>query len=648
MRQATRQAVRSVVESLEQRAYMTVSFGTPRPFGVEAFDVGVLQSPVAGDFNKDGRTDLIVVDAVDPTATGAASINGRLAFARGGGDGAFERNNSFSGGVFTSEARAGDFDGDGNLDLVVANSLGNNINVLLGNGNGTFRAPISAAVGQEPLALAVADFNGDGRADVAVGNRTGNSVTVLFGANSNTAPVGSPATLTAGTDPASLATGDFTGDGKVDLLVGTAGNPAQSVPAVLTVFPGTGTGPGGDATFGAAVNTSGPPGVTGVGDFNKDGRLDVAVSVSEAGVPTVLPGNGDGTFQVSSVPVGGLIALVADYDADGNLDVVAGGVPVQNTDNTTALAAAGNGNGTFQAAQTVAANQPGSGTVADFNGDGRPDLAFAGLSGSGRLIDVLLNTSNSGPGPTPTGADLTATVTGKLPPAVVGGTGKGRATVRVTNGGTDLVNGQVAITLFASPDGTLESGDAQLATTTKRMKLRPSKSKSFRIRFNFPASVPDGSYTILAQVDSANAVGEANEGNNVGSLATPVTIAAPFVDLETTFAAQPAATIARGSRQAVTVQVANKGNVPANGPVAVRLVASTTNAAGGQETELTTLNRTVRLGAGKSSRVRLTYTVPDALSGSRFLIASTAAASPLTETNAANNTAATTGQVTIA
>ena len=171
----------------------------------------------------------------------------------------------------------GDFNGDGKLDLAVASGGSDYVSVLLGNGDGTFKTAVQYVAGLEPISVAVADFNGDGKLDLAVANYESNNVSILLGKGDGTFQaavdygIGTenyPAT------PGSVAVGDFNGDGKLDLVVGGVESDNVSVVSVLLG--------NGDGTFQAAVNYGAGAGQTSVavGDFNGDGRLDLAAPAS--------------------------------------------------------------------------------------------------------------------------------------------------------------------------------------------------------------------------------------------------------------------------------------------------------------------------------------------------------------------------------
>ena len=107
----------------------------------------------------------------------------------------------------------GDFNGDGKLDLAVANASFGNVSILLGTGTGSFSAATNLqACGSS---VAVGDFNGDGKLDLVVTNNDSNNVSISLG--TGTGSFSAVTNFAAGTDPISVAVGDFNGDGKLDL-----------------------------------------------------------------------------------------------------------------------------------------------------------------------------------------------------------------------------------------------------------------------------------------------------------------------------------------------------------------------------------------------------------------------------------------------
>lgn len=275
----------------------------------------------------------------------------------------------------------GDFNRDGKPDVVAANNVGNNVSVLLGEGKGNFSSPSNYRVGSRPTCVAVGDFNGDGVPDLATANNVSNNISVLLGSGDGTFqtnmqfPTGASGT-------ASLAVGDFDGDGKMDLIAAN-GNSSN-----VTILLGKG-----DGTFQAPRNVSVPAGAGWVivGDFNRDGKLDAAVTGESA--IGILLGNGDGTLQPAvAYSAGGNAGqlAVSDVSDDGKLDLV-----VANTSSGpgTVSVLLGNGDGTFGVAiNSPAGENPTSIAPTDVNGDGKPDLLVTNASAGS--VSVLLGTGD--------------------------------------------------------------------------------------------------------------------------------------------------------------------------------------------------------------------------------------------------------------
>jgi RHS repeat-associated protein len=336
---------------------------------VQTYGTGTAPAFIAvGDFTGKGKLDLAVPNFYDSTVTILLS----------NGDGTFTPaiGNPVAVGWNPVFAAVGDFNGDGKLDLAVANSGRNTVTILLGNGDGTF-TPASGspvAVGNVPYSIAVGDFNGDGKLDLAVANSGSNTVTILLGNGDGTftPAIGSP--VAVGSKPYSVAVGDFNGDGRLDLAV------ANGLDNTVTILLGNG-----DGTFtpaiGSPVAVGSVPFTIAVGDFDGDGKPDLAVANGRDTTVTILLGQGGGAFKPapqSPVTVGdgpGSIA-VGDFNGDGKLDLAVGNAAGMAVE-TILL---GNGDGTFQPApgSPVTVSQ-GSDAIAlgDFNGDGTPDLAVA-------------------------------------------------------------------------------------------------------------------------------------------------------------------------------------------------------------------------------------------------------------------------------
>jgi hypothetical protein len=275
----------------------------------------------------------------------------------------------------------GDFNGDGKLD--VAFSLcGGGVLIELGNGDGTFTSGYQSPQTFAASAIAVGDFNGDGKLDLVVvgGGTTSSNVTILSGNGDGTFTVG--ATASAGANPTSVAVGDFNGDGKLDLAIGNQGG--DSVSILLG---------NGDGTFaaGSTIAIAAGPNALAIADFNGDGKLDLVVvdNVTEQfdayGTVTILLGNGDGTFTAAG-PAGGYsgnTVAVGDFNADGIADLAVSG------DHDSVLL--GEGDGTFTAVGNGPTTDTPSFAVADFNGDGVEDVAGSQMQGDADEISVSLS-----------------------------------------------------------------------------------------------------------------------------------------------------------------------------------------------------------------------------------------------------------------
>ncbi len=261
----------------------------------------------------------------------------------------------------------GDFNGDGILDVAVGNIGSGTVSILLGNGDGTFQSQQTYATGNSTFGIAVGDVNGDGKPDLIVGNDgyTNNSIAVLLGNGDGTFQAAQHVTG-AQYSPLQPLLADVNGDGKLDIVAASYGGSG------ILVYLGNG-----DGTFQSPTTASSLSSVYALvgGDFNHDGKIDLAVSGGGTGSNIdVLLGNGDGTFQspvtYASGNSGTWALVIGDFNGDGNLDLVT------STEGSGAIKILlGNSNGTFQTAQTVASSGGYyGGTAGDLNGDGKLDL----------------------------------------------------------------------------------------------------------------------------------------------------------------------------------------------------------------------------------------------------------------------------------
>lgn len=331
----------------------------------------------SGDFNGDGFSDKAIANE------GSNSVSILL----GTGDGNFQAAVTYMVGELPTAIVAGDFNHDGHLDLAVANygdpTHGGNVSILLGKGDGTFVTGASYfMIG--PEAIVAGDLDGDGNLDLAVmiDDYNGNlSVNILRGSGDGTFQTGKNYVLGTGIGLGALAIGDFTGDGKPDLVIFTVVNG--------TSFVGTLVNDGSGGFNGKTGCTLGSQGIVAlaVGDFNSDGKLDVAVAIGSGSSVAICLGNGDGTFSlVSSSVVGknpfGLVA--GDLNGDGKVDLVS----ANYTDGTVSVLL-GNGDGTFTNGATFPiGTQPQTLSLADLNGDGKLDVTA--VNSGDNNVQVLL------------------------------------------------------------------------------------------------------------------------------------------------------------------------------------------------------------------------------------------------------------------
>jgi hypothetical protein len=438
-------------ESLEIRTLLSGGF-TP----AVTFPVGVHPRAVTvADFNNDGKPDLAVAN-MGPFSTFQSSLSVLL----GNGDGSFQPAvttdifNSGGGQGFAPSVAVGDFNGDRLLDVAVSTSGTSAtpaVEVMLGKGDGSFQ-PIHRilSVAQTPLSVAVGDFDRNGVLDLVTANSTSGTLSLLLGNGDGS--FRPRVDLAVGAAPRAVSVGDFNSDGRLDVVT------AQQISDTVSVLLGNGNGTFAPPLVFAASGEFFTPSSMVVGDVNGDGRADLAINSisfldSDAFQVGVLLGNGDGTFQApllgAAQPGGSGDLALGDFNSDGRPDAAVAdelGAPSGNLS-----VFAGNGDGTFQSLIRLdlltGGNDPTGVAATDLNGDGLVDLVatnfFFNSGDTPSTVGVLLNNSRRGVTATFSAGVLTVTGDGQDDSIAVSRNAAG--TILVNNGAVAIQGGPATV-----------------------------------------------------------------------------------------------------------------------------------------------------------------------------------------------------------
>ena len=397
-----RPRVRLGVEALDDRITPALAFNGQVPFDTGGANVTAV---AVADFNGDGRPDVASANG------GANTVSVLFNTTAAGGAPTFSTTIGYLTGAGPGGVAAGDFNGDGRMDLVVANSASNTVSVLLntttvGAATPTFSGQQLFAAGLAPAAVAVGDFNGDGRPDIAVS--AGQLAVLLNGtARLSSAASFSTQAITAVTNRGSLAVADFNGDGRADIATSdsvlvTGGNYVNSV-RVWSNFTPAGGGAINFAQTPAFTGAAIPTAVTyplAAGDLNGDGRIDLTVTDGGTSVSVLLNQTvtgflaptfgGPQTFNFGAATRGA--ALVGDFNGDGRPDLAAAVA-------SNAVSVLENGTASLASVTSFSAPlafgvgpNPLAAAAGDFDADGRIDIASA--NGNASTVSVLQNASS--------------------------------------------------------------------------------------------------------------------------------------------------------------------------------------------------------------------------------------------------------------
>ncbi|MEK0188244.1 FG-GAP-like repeat-containing protein, partial [Microcoleus anatoxicus] len=381
----------------------------------------------------------------------------------------------FTTGGAPKSVSIGDINGDGKPDLAVANMSDNTASILLNTTatvatTPTFAPKVDLPTGTGPYSVSIGDINGDGKPDLAVANLSSSTASILLNTTATVATTPTFATkvdFATGINPGSVSIGDFNGDGKPDLAVANRSSDTASILLNTTATGAT------TPTFATKVDfaTGIQPISVSIGDINGDGKPDLAVANTNSNTASILlnttaTGAATPTFATKVDFATGInpgSVSIGDINGDGKPDLA-----VANSLNTASIllntTATGATTPTFATkADFTIGSQTLSISMGDINGDGKPDLATANISDS--TASILLNTTAT-VATTPTFAPKVDLPTGVSPRSVsisdINGDGKPDLAVANTANSTASIwlntTAKVTAVTATTPDGSYGVG----------------------------------------------------------------------------------------------------------------------------------------------------------------------------------------------